>query len=431
MLKKLFMLNPSEGTMNINREIIGGLINFMAIAYIIAVNPLILNADGHGFPIAPAITSTVLIIVVMTILASFIIKLPFVLAPGMGINAIIAYTLVLHDKLPIPTVLGVILFSSLLLFVFSVTKIRQIIVHAIPEFLQVALSAGIGLFLFLIGVKNVGLVISNPNTIIGIGQINLHVIMCLFGFIFAIVLFVRKKTYAFLLPIIAITIINLFIYPETMPKNLIQAPDFSLFLQIDIMAALKLSVLPAILSLFIVNFFDATSTTMGLLSQLHFDSQHEKGVYLKKSLITDSVGGVVSSFFGVSPSVIFVESSAAIQNGAKTGLASFITAIICIPFIFLSPLISIIPAAATSPVLMVVGLIMLSHIKRIDLDNFENTAAALLTIVMMPLCFSITAGAVFGIVSYTLMKVLLGKTNEVSLTLVLISIICCGWFFIG
>lgn len=431
MLKKLFMLNPSEGTMNINREIIGGLINFMAIAYIIAVNPLILNADGHGFPIAPAITSTVLIIVVMTILASFIIKLPFVLAPGMGINAIIAYTLVLHDKLPIPTVLGVILFSSLLLFVFSVTKIRQIIVHAIPEFLQVALSAGIGLFLFLIGVKNVGLVISNPNTIIGIGHINLHIIMCLLGFIFAVVLFVRRKTYAFLLPIIAITIINLIIYPETMPKNLIQAPDFSLFMQIDIMAALKLSVLPAILSLFIVNFFDATSTTMGLLSQLHFDSQHEKGVYLKKSLITDSVGGVVSSFFGVSPSVIFVESSAAIQNGAKTGLASFITAIICIPFIFLSPLISIIPAAATSPVLMVVGLIMLSHIKRIDLDNFENTAAALLTIVMMPLCFSITAGAVFGIVSYTLMKLLLGKTNEVSLTLVLISIICCGWFFIG
>lgn len=132
MLAKLFSLHPKE-PINISREIVGGLINFMAIAYIIAVNPLILHANGAGFPIAPAITSTVLIIVVMTIAASFFIKLPFVLAPGMGINAIIAYNLVLHDKLPIPTVLGVVLFSSILLFIFSVTKVRQLI---IPQFLS-------------------------------------------------------------------------------------------------------------------------------------------------------------------------------------------------------------------------------------------------------------------------------------------------------
>ncbi|MBP9768994.1 MAG: benzoate/H(+) symporter BenE family transporter, partial [Burkholderiales bacterium] len=159
MLNKLFSFNHSKQPLNISKECIGGLINFMAIAYIIVVNPLILHANGAGFPIAPAITSTVLIIVVMTIAASFIIKLPFVLAPGMGINAIIAYTLVLHDKLPIPTVLGVILFSSLLLFIFSVTRIRQLIIHAIPDFLQIGLSAGIGFFLFLIGAKNVGLII--------------------------------------------------------------------------------------------------------------------------------------------------------------------------------------------------------------------------------------------------------------------------------
>lgn len=430
MLKKLFMLNPHE-PMNVPREIIGGLINFMAIAYIIAVNPLILNADGQGFPINPAITSTVLIIVVMTILASFIVKLPFVLAPGMGINAIIAYTLVLHDKLPIPTVLGVILFSSILLFVFSVTKIRQVIIHAIPEFLQIALSAGIGLFLFLIGVKNVGLVVSNPNTIIGFGHLSIPVVLALVGFIFATVLFIKRKNYAFLLPIVIITIINVIIYPETMPKSAFAAPDFSLFMQIDIISALKLSVLPAILSLFIVNFFDATSTTMGLLSQIHFNSQHEKGIYVKRALIADSFGGILSGFFGISPSVIFVESSAAIQNGARTGLASFVTGLICIPFIFLSPLINVIPAAATSPILMVVGLLMLSNISRIDFSEFENTAASLLTIAMMPLCYSITAGAVFGITSYTLMKLMLGKTKEISPTLVIVAIICCGWFFMG
>lgn len=429
MLTKLFMSKHNTHKMNVSHEIMGGIINFMAIAYIIAVNPLILNASGHGFPIDPVITSTVMITIVMTILASFIIRLPFVLAPGMGINAIVAYTLVIHENLPIATVLGVIVISSLLLFIFSVTKIRQIIIHAIPEFLQISLSAGIGLFLFFIGVKNVGLVISNQNTIIGIGHINLTVMLTLCGFIVATILFIRKKSYAFLLPIILISIIYVFLHPEELPKQYFKMPDFSLFMQVDLMAALKLSVLPSILSLFIVNFFDATSTTVGLLSQLHFESQHEKSEYIKKSLVTDSASGIVSGFFGVSPAIVFVESSAGIQSGAKTGLASFVTAMLCIPFLFLAPLVAIIPAAATSPVLMLVGLITLANIRRIDFHDFENTASSLLTVAMMPLCFSITAGAVFGIVSYTLMKLLLGKTKEVSPALIIIALVCCAWFF--
>jgi len=430
MLNKLFCLDIKQ-KIDVPREVIGGLINFMAIAYIIAVNPIILHADGAGFPLAAAITGTVTIIVIMTIIAAFFIKLPFVLAPGMGINAIISYTLILHDKLNVPTVLGVILLSSILLFVFSISKIRQIIIHAIPEFLQIALSAGIGFFLFLIGVKNIGLIVSNPNTIIGIGHFNLDILLCCLGFVVVTILFIKRKVYAFLLPIIVITFISAFIHPKSLPSHYVEWPDFSLFMQVDLISALKLSVLPAILSLFVVNFFDATSTTMGLLSQVKFDNQHKKLVYLKRALITDSVGGVAAGLIGISPSVIFVESSAGIQNGARTGLASLITALLCIPFIFLSPLISIIPDAATSPVLMVVGLIMLSNIRRIELNNFEDLVASVLTIIMMPLCFSITAGAIFGILSYTLLKLLLGKRNEVSITLIIVAVVCCGWFFIN
>lgn len=430
MLAKLFCLD-GEHKFTLSREIIGGFINFMAIAYIIAVNPIILNADGAGFPLNAAITSTVLIIVIMTLFAAFFIRLPFVLAPGMGINAIISYTLILHEKLDIPTVLGVILFSSLLLFIFSVSKIRQAIIHAIPEFLQIALSAGIGFFLFMIGVKNIGLVVANPNTIVGIGKFNLDIILCCIGFIMSAVFFIKRKNYAFLLPLILITIVNAFIHPDALPHKFIEKPDFSLFMQIDVVKALKLSVLPAILSLFVVNFFDATSTTMGLLSQIKFDNQHKKVTYLKRALITDSFGGVLSSLIGISPSVIFVESSAAIHNGARTGIASAVTALLCLPFIFLSPLIAIIPDAATSPVLMVVGLIMLSNIQRIDLTNFEDTVASMLTIVMMPLCFSITAGAIFGILSYTLLKLFLGKYDELSPTLIIVAIVCSGWFFIN
>ena len=430
MLAKLFSLQPQR-KINISREIIGGIINFMAISYIIAVNPFILNADGAGFPIAPAITSTILIIVVMTLLASVIIKLPFVLAPGMGINAIIAYNLVLHDKLDIPTVLGVILFSSLLLFLFSVTKIRQIIIHAIPEFLQLALSAGIGFFLLLIGLKNVGIVVANPNTIIGVGHFNFNVILCCLGFMVATVLFIKRKNYAFLLPVVLITLINCWLYPSRLPHSFLEMPDFSLFFQIDILKALKLSLLPAILSLFIVNFFDATSTTMGLLAQIKFDSQKYKLSCLKRALVCDSIGGVLASLMGISPSVIFVESSAAIQSGARTGLASLVTALICIPFMFLAPLIAIIPSAATSPILMIVGIVMLSHIRQIRIVAFEDMVAATLTIVMMPLCFSITAGAIFGILSYVLLKLLLGKFEQLSPPLIIIALICCGWFFLN
>lgn len=431
MLAKYFVNSNIAKDYKPSQEIIGGLINFMAIVYIIIVNPLILNADGHGFPISPVITSTVVLIVIMTIIAGLVVKLPFVIAPGMGINAIVAYTLIVHDKLPVPTALGIIVISSVLLFITSITRIRKIIIHAVPESIQIALSAGIGLFLFLIGAKNVGLVVANSNTIIGMGHPDLALLLCFIGFILAVVLFAKRKSYAFLLPIILVTIANLVINPESLPTRYVELPDFSLFFQMDIMAALKWSLLPVIFSIFITNFFDASSTTLGLLSQIHFDSSEEKSECLKKALVVDSAAGVVSGAIGVSPGVIFVESSSAIQNGAKTGIASLVTALLCIPLIFLSPIVSAIPSAATSPILMLVGILMFSHIKRIDLNDFENMVPAMLTIIMMPLCFSITAGAVYGILSYTIIKILLGKYKEISPTLVIIALFCTSWFFVG
>ncbi|MDD3266280.1 MAG: NCS2 family permease [Burkholderiales bacterium] len=414
-----------------SQEVIGGLINFMAIAYIVIVNPLILNADGHGFPIEPVVTSTVVLIVIMTIIAGLIVKLPFVIAPGMGINAIVAYTLIIHDKLPINIALGVILISSVLLLITSVTKIRQIIVHAIPETIQISLSIGIGLFLFLIGAKNVGLVVANTGTIIGMGHVSTQLILCFIGFILAVVLFIKRKPYAFLLPIFIVTVVNMLLNPQSVPTRYITMPDFSLFLQVDILGALKFSLLPVIIALFITNFFDATSTTLGLLSQVNFDTPDDKSTCLKKALVVDSVAGVASGLIGVSPGVVFVESSAAIQHGAKTGIASLVTALLCIPLIFLSPLVEVIPSSATSPILMLVGILMFSHIKRIDIGDFENLVAATLTIVMMPLCFSITAGAVYGILSYTILKILLGKTKEISPALIIIAIFCSSWFFVS
>lgn len=414
---------------NYKKEITGGIINFMAIAYIIIVNPTIMNANGHGLPIIPSITATILATIIMTAVASIFIKLPFAMAPGMGTNALISYTLILHDKLPPSIALGVIFWSGCIMFLLSISRLRQKIIEAIPPQIQLALGVGIGLFLILLGLKNVGFIISNPDTILSSAPVTPQIIFCFISFILTVIFFLRDKPYSFILPIIIVTILCILNGSSKIPEKLVNLPDFSLFAQMDLKHSLKLSILPSIISLFIVNFFDATSTAVGLLSQLHF-KDNLKQRYMRRALTTDGIGGIVSSFTGTSTSVIFVESSAGIQSGAKTGLASLVTVIICIPLLFLSPIINIIPASATSPVLIFVGILMMNNLRKIQFGNLEDFITVILTIIMMPFCFSITAGAVFGIISYTILKLLLGKFNEISPTLIAVAMCCSIWFII-
>jgi adenine/guanine/hypoxanthine permease len=427
-ISQLFTIDKTN--FSYSQEIIGGIANFMAIAYIIILNPVIMNANGKGIPIAPTVTATIISIVIMTTIAAFLIKLPFVLAPGIGLSTVISYTLLVHDKLPIPIVLGIIFWSSILLLIFSVTNIRQKIINAIPLSIQTGLSIGIGLLLILIGIKNAHIIVSTPETLLSLNKIDSDIIICFFGLILASVLFIKNKMYAMILPIIIITIISIIKGSIHLPQNLIAMPDFSLLLQIDFWGSLKLSILPAILSLFLVNFFDATSSVIGLLSQISYKNQENKHQYNKRALLTDAIGGIVSGIAGTAPSAVFVESSVGIHNGAKTGFASIVTAIICIPFLFISPLIDLIPEIATSPILILVGILMVNNIRNLKLKFLEDFIAVLLTVIMMPLCFSITAGAVIGIISYTLLKILLGKFNEVTPSLIILSICCAGWFTI-
>ncbi|HMT02500.1 MAG TPA: NCS2 family permease [Burkholderiales bacterium] len=424
------LISFSKEPINFSQELMGGLANFLAIAYIIIVNPIILNASGKAFPIIPSITATILTIVIMTTLAGLIIKLPFVIAPGMGMNAIVSYTLIISDNLSPEIALGVVFWSSLLLFIFSITPLRQKIINAIPIIIQIALSVGIGLFLIFIGIKNVNLVVANPNTLLSINKIDSHILLCFLGLVIATYLFIHKKVYSLILPIIIITVLNIFLNHKPLPQNIFTMPDFSLFMHINLVDSLKFSIIPAILSLFLVNFFDATATVIGLLSQIGYKDIETKKIYYKKSLISDAISGMVSSLIGTSPGVIFVESSAAIQTGAKTGLSAICTAIFCIPFLFLSPIISLIPNSATSPILILVGIIMMNNIRKINLSNLEDLIAVVLTIIMMPLCFSITAGAVFGILSYTILKIILGKWEQLSISLIIVALFCISWFII-
>lgn len=422
MLTRLFSFKEFN-EIDFRHEIIGGIVNFIAIAYIIVVNPLVLNANGHGFPINAAVTSTILVIVFATLLASMVTKLPLVLAPGMGINAIVGYTLILKDHINVPTVLGMILFSSVLLLIFSVTKVRALVINAIPECLQIGLGCGIGVFLFFIGVKNANIVVANPDTIVSLNKFTINTVLVMLGFILTAVLFLQHKKYSLLLPMIVLTIIAIIINPHLIPASLFRLPDFSLFLQMDVLKALKLSLLPSILSLFLVNFFDATSTVIGLLDQSEF-SYEEKLVHVKHALLADSLSGVAAGALGSSPVVIFIESAAGIKSGAKTGFASVITALLCIPFLFLSPLIELVPNFATSPVLILVGLLMAINIRNLKPESLEDLLAVAVSIVMMPLTFSITYGVIFGILTYVLLKLCLGKFHDLSWTLVILAVTC-------
>lgn len=265
----------------------------------------------------------------------------------MGLNAMISYGLIVGNKLDVPTALGVVVVcSSTLLFIFSMTAIKEKIVDSIPRCLQIAFGAGMGLFMHL-----------------------------------------------------------------------------------NILSALKFSLLPAILSLFMVNFFDVTSATIGLVEQLDEHQQKYKKQYLKSSLIIGSISSFLAVIFGTSSAAVFIESSAGIENGASTGLASIITAMLFIPLLFFAPLVSIIPNAATSPILMVVGIMMIGHIRKVKIVNFEDFIAMVVTIVMMPLSFSIINGVVLGVLTYALLKIFLGKWHELSPIFMILVIGCCGWFF--
>lgn len=255
--------------------------------------------------------------------------------------------------------------------------------------------------------------------------------LCFTGFIIATILFIKKKSYALALPILVVTVLSFLIGGNAIPAHIIDKPDFSLFMQIDFIGCIKLSIIPAILSLFLVNFFDATSSVVGLLSQIDYKNKAEKDSYYKRALAVDGLAGMVNGIVGTAPGVVFVESSAGIQSGAKTGIASITTALLCIPFLFLSPLISVIPSSATSPVLILVGILMMDNIRKIKFQHLEDFISVILAVVMMPLGFSITAGAVFGITSYTLLKLLLGKFDELSPALIVVAICCCAWFAIG
>lgn len=396
-------------------DIAGGITTFFTMAYIVVVNPGILASPGTGMPFTGALTATVLVSFLMTLAMGLYARLPFAIAPGMGLNAFFAYTIVIQNGVPWQTALGMVFWSGVLFLLVSATPLRERIATAIPPGLRVAAAAGIGLLLTFIGFRNAGLIEADPVTLVRLGALDHRAIFLMVGLAVAVILLRRNNPFAFLAAIFTVTAAAWALGLAEPPAQMTSAPDFSTtFLQMDIAGALSPALFPAIVALLFTDLFDSLSTFMGVASASGLTEPDGRPLNLRRALVVDAVATMASGIAGTSSATAYVESISGIRVGARTGLASVVTAICFIPCLFIGPLAAAVPGYATSAVLVLVGLAMFQTVTTLDFHAIENALPPFVTIVLIPLTLSITQGILWGLILHAGLYVATGRRREVS-----------------
>jgi len=413
-------------------DVVGGVTTFFTMAYIVVVNPAILATPGTGMPFSGVLTATVLVASSMTLLMGLYARLPFAVAPGMGLNAFFAFTIVLQAKVPWQTALGMVFWAGVLFLVVSATPLREQIALAIPPPLRAAAAAGIGLLLTFIGLRNAGLIVGDPSTLVRMGTLDHRAAFLLLGILIAAALMRRNNPLAFLAAIVAVTALAWTMGYAKPPEALVSAPDFSsAFLALDIRGALRLALLPAILAILFTDLFDSLSTFIGVASAAGLTDSEGHPINLRRGLIVDALATLGSGLAGTSPGTAYVESIAGIRMGGRTGRASVVTALCFVPCFFLGPLAAAVPGYATAAVLVLVGVAMFRSISTIDFSSVEDALPAFVTVVLIPLTLSITQGLLWGFLLHALLYAVAGRGREVSVTLWLLSALSAGLLLLG
>ncbi|OLC83658.1 MAG: hypothetical protein AUH72_03890 [Acidobacteria bacterium 13_1_40CM_4_65_8] len=413
-------------------DVVGGVTTFFTMAYIVVVNPGILSTPGTGMPFTGALTATVLVASSMTLLMGLYARLPFAVAPGMGLNAFFAFTIVLQSKVPWQTALGMVFWAGVLFLLVSATPLREHIALAIPSALRSAAAAGIGLLLTFIGLRNAGLIVGDPSTLVRMGTLDHRAAFLLFGILIAVALMRRSNPLAFLAAIFSVTALAWILGFAKPPDQLVSAPDFSsAFLALDVRGALRLALLPAILAILFTDLFDSLSTFIGVASAAGLTDADGRPINLRRGLIVDAIATLSSGLAGTSPATAYVESIAGIRMGARTGRASVVTALCFVPCFFLGPLVAAVPGYATAAVLILVGVSMFQSVATIDFSSIEDALPAFVTVVLIPLTLSITQGILWGFVLHALLYAVAGRAREVSVTLWLLSALSAGLLLLG
>jgi AGZA family xanthine/uracil permease-like MFS transporter len=437
MLERLFKLRENGTT--VPRELQAGLTTFAAMAYILAVNPAILA--NAGMDQAALVTVTAITSAVATLLMAFLTNYPIALAPGMGINAFFAFTICLGMGVRWQDALGMVFVNGVIFLALSVTGVREKIIAALPYSLKIGITAGIGLFIAFIGLKNGGVVVANPATFVGPGDFTAGpVALCLAGIALTAVLVARRVPGAIVLGMLAITAAGLLIPSgegkvTTLPSSIIGAPasPAPVFLQLEFgflesWDSLALAI-PVILTLLLVDMFDNIGTLIGVTKRAGFLDKNGKLPRAGRALLADSSACILSALCGTSTVVSYIESASGVEAGGRTGLTTVTTALLMLLALALTPLILAIPAAATAPALVIVGVFMMQSIADVEMGDFATAAPVALTILAIPLTFSIAEGIGFGIISAALLALVTGRARQFPVTGYIIAAVFFLQFF--
>ena len=417
MLEKLFKLKENKTTVRI--EIVAGIITFLTMSYILVVNPNILSASGMDR--SALFTATALAAVFGTLFMAFIPNLPIAQAPGMGLNSFFAFSVVIGLGYSWQMALTAVFIQGIIFVLLTFFNIRELIVKSIPSTIKYAIPAGIGLFITFLGLQNAGIIVSDENTMITLGAMsNPHVWVALLGLILTAVLYYKKVHGAFLIGIASATIFAVILGLVELPQGSLVSlpPDVSpIFLQFEWTSIFTFDMLIVVFTFLFVNLFDTIGTLLGVASKIGITDKEGNFPQLKKALFADALGTTVGAVIGTSTVTSYVESASGVAVGGRTGLTALSTAIMFALALFLAPIFLMVPASATAPALILVGLFMITSVVKINFEDMTEALPAFLTMIMMPFAYSIAQGIVFGMLSFVFMKALSGKWKHISVTM--------------
>ncbi len=435
MLNRFFHLDENRTT--VGRELQAGLTTFAAMAYILAVNPDILA--NTGMDKAALVTVTALTAAIATAVMALLTNYPIALAPGMGINAFFTFTIVLGRGVPWSEALGMVFVNGVIFLLLSVTGVREKIVAGIPHSLKIAITCGIGLFIAFIGLKNGGVIVASPATFVTHGNFaSGPVALCLGGIVLTAILVARRVPGAIVIGIATVTLARLMVRASgatmvtQLPESIVSLPAspdpvfFKLTFGFLSNGNAILMALPIVLTLLLVDMFDNIGTLIGVTKRAGFLRPDGTLPRAGRALAADSIATLLSALFGTSTVVSYIESASGVEAGGRTGLTSLTTAALMLVALFFTPLILIVPAAATAPALVIVGVFMMQSITEIDMTDFKTAAPAVLTILAIPLTFSIAEGIGIGLITAAILALALGESKKMTV----VGYILAGVFFL-
>lgn len=425
-MEKLFKLKERGTT--VSKEIIAGITTFLAMAYILAVNPGMLGSIGNGMTFGSVFTATAIASAIATLVMAFWANLPVALAPGMGLNAFFTYTVCFGMGCSWQLALTAVFVEGIIFIVLSIFGIREKIINAIPSGMKKAVAVGIGLFIALIGLANAGIVSSDTGTIIGFVNFNMSsktAIVAMLGLVITIVLYLLKVPGAILLAIIATTIIGIPFGVTTIPEDWkpFSLPAAPLFCKFEWASVLSVKFFVIMFTFLFTDLFDTIGTLMGVTQQANLVDKDGNIPNAKAALMSDSIGTVVGACLGTSTVTSFVESSSGVAAGGRTGLTSVTTGVLFLLALFMTPIFALIPSAATAPALIFVGFLMLQQVVDIDFKDPTEGIPAFITIMVMPFSYSISKGIAFGMIAYVIAKCAGKKVKDIPVATWILAVI--------